>query len=119
MVENLIKQPWITREQRINALELLGASALIEECILENADLHDWKGFKYIKHGMIERFADPSHPLFKQEMEPVEAYQNRKECRTLEELAEIEGDRDAIITESLVIRERIMGSNYEDLIYSY
>ena len=116
MVENLIKQPEITKEQRINALELLGASVLIEECILENADLHDWKGFKYIKHGMMERFADPSHPLFKQEMEPVEAYQNRRECQTLDELAEIEGDRDAIIMESLIIRERIMGRNYEDLI---
>ena len=116
MVENLIKQPEITKEQRINALELLGASVLIEECILENADLHDWKGFKYIKHGMIERFADPSHPLFKQEMEPVEAYQNRRECQTLEELDEIEGDRDAIIMESLIIQERMMGRNYEDLI---
>ena len=116
LVENLIKQPDITKEQRINALELLGASVLIEECILENADLHDWKGFKYIKHGMMERFADPSHPLFKQEMEPVEAYQNRRECQTLDELAEIEGDRDAIIMESLIIQERIMGSIYEDLI---
>ena len=116
MVENLMKQPEITKEQRINALELLGASVLIEECILENADLHDWKGFKYIKHGMMERFADPSHPLFKQEMEPVEAYQNRRECQTLDELAEIEGDRDAVIMESLIIQERIMGRNYEDLI---
>ena len=116
MVENLIKQPEITKEQRINALELLGASVLIEECILENADLHDWKGFKYIKHSMMERFADPSHPLFKQEMEPVEAYQNRRECQTLEELDEIEGDRDAVIMESLIIQERIMGRNYEDLI---
>ena len=118
VVENLIKQPEITKEQRINALELLGASVLIEECILENADLHDLKGFKYIKHGMIERFADHSHPLFlfKQEMEPVEAYQNRRECQTLDELAEIEGDRDAVIMESLIIQERIMGRNYEDLI---
>ena len=116
MVENLMKQPEITKEQGINALELLGASVLIEECILENADLHDLKGFKYIKRGMMERFADPSHPLFKQEMEPVEAYQNRRECQTLEELAEIEGDRDAVIMESLIIQERIMGRNYEDLI---
>ena len=114
MVDKLIKKPEMTKEQRINALELLGASVLIEECILENADLHDLKGFKYIKHGMIERFADPSHP--KQEMEPVEAYQNRRECQTLDELAEIEGDRDAIIMESLTIKERIMGRNYEDLI---
>ena len=117
MAENLIMRlKFITTEQKINALELLGASVLIEECIVENPDLHDLKGFKYIKRGMMERFADPSHPLFKQEMEPVEAYQNRRECQTLDELAEIEGDRDAIIMESLIIKERIMGRNYEDLI---
>ena len=52
---------------------------------------------------MIERFADPSQPLLKQQMEPAEAYQNRKECQTLEELAQIEGDENAIIMESLVI----------------
>ena len=57
---------------------------------------------------MIERFADP---LLKQEMEPVEAYQYRKESQTLEELAQIEGDENAIIMESLVIRERILGIN--------
>ena len=116
MVENLMKQLEITKEQGINALELLGASVLIEECILENADLHDLKGFKYIKDGMMERFAGTSDPLFKQEMEPVEAYQNRRECQTLEDLDEIEGDRDAVIMESLIIQERIIGRNYEDLI---
>ena len=60
---------------------------------------------------MIERFADPSNLLLKQQMEPVEAYQNRKECQTLEELAQIEGDENAIIMESLVIIERILGIN--------
>ena len=54
------------------------------------------EGLRYIKQGMIERFADPSHPLLKQEMEPIETYQNRKESQTLEELAQIEGDENAI-----------------------
>ena len=30
-----------------------------------------------VKRGMEERFQDPSHPVLKQPMEPVEAYQNR------------------------------------------
>ena len=51
---------------------------------------------------MLERFADPTHPLLKRQMEPVEAYQNRKESQTLEELAQVEDDKDAIIMESLV-----------------
>ena len=100
-------RPEITKENKIDALELVGASLCLK--------LQSPSGFKhglvYIKRGMIERFADPSHPLLKQQMEPVEAYQNRKECQTLEELDQIEGDENAIIMESLVIRERILGIN--------
>ena len=65
---------------------------------------------------MKERFADAFHPLLKQQVEPAEAYQNRKESQTLEELAEIEGDEDSIIMESLVIRERIIGANNVELL---
>ena len=102
-VKCLIQRPEITKEQKIEALELLGAS-IITEC-----DPGIEKGFKYIKNGMEERFANPSQPLLKQQMEPVKAYQNRKECQTLEELAQIEGDVGAIVMESLYIRERILG----------
>ena len=42
-------------------------------------------------------------------MEPVEAYQNRKESQTLEELALLEGDDHAIGMEGLITRERILG----------
>ena len=110
MVEHLIKQPEIAKEQKIDALELLGASLALAPH--KEFPFYDVKeGFEYIKHGMRERFADPSHPLLKQQMEPVEAYQNRKESQTLEELAEIKHNRDAIIVESLIIRERILGTN--------
>ena len=102
-VKCLIQRPEITKEQKIEALDLLGAS-IITEC-----DPGIEKGFKYIKNGMEERFANPSQPLLKQQMEPVKAYQNTKECQTLEELAQIEGDVGAIVIESLYIRERILG----------
>ena len=49
-------------------------------------------------------------------MEPIEPYQNQKESQTLEELAQIEGDENAIIMESLVIRERILGINNKVLL---
>ena len=110
IVECLIKQPEITKEQRIDALELLGSSLSLDyEVDVEN-------GFKYIKRGMLERFADPTHPLLKKQMEPVEAYQNRKESQTLEELAQVEDDKDAIIMESLVVRERVFGRNNVQLL---
>ena len=112
VVEILLKQPEVTKEQRANALELLGAST----CLMDGFFSYIEEGFSYIKRGMKERFADASHPLLKQQVEPAEAYQNRRECQTLDELAEIEGDEDAIIMESLVIRERIIGANNVELL---
>ena len=42
------------------------------------------------------RYKDPAHPLLKKKMEPVEAYQNRKESQSLEKLPLLEGDDHAI-----------------------
>ena len=104
MVECLINRPECTKEQRIDALELLGATiANDDEC----RDTE--KAFSYMKRGMEMRYEDPAHPLLKKKMEPVEAYQNRKESQTLEELALLEGDDHAIGMEGLIIRERILG----------
>ena len=111
VVEILIKHPEVTKEQRANALELLGSSLC-----LKSKTFAIEEGFSYIKLGMKERFADASHPLLKQQVELAEAYQNRKESQTLEELAEIESDEDSIIMESLVIRERIIGANNKELL---
>ena len=111
VVEDLIKSPECTKEQRIDALELLGASMAVS---VEN-DEND-RAFQYMKRGMKERFEDPSNPLFKQPMEPIEAYQNRKESQTLEEVAQIEDDNEAIMMEGFVIRERILGQDNLELL---
>ena len=103
IVEYLINRPECTKEDRIDALELLGATTA-------NAKSRDIKkAFSYMKRGMEMRYEDPAHPLLKKKMEPVEAYQNRKESQTLEELALLEGDDHAIGMEGLIIRERILG----------
>ena len=103
MVEYLINRPECTKEQRIDALELLGATIANDK----SRDIK--KAFSYMKRGMEMRYEDPVHPLLKKKMEPVEAYQNRKESQTLEELALLEGDDHAIGMEGLIIRERILG----------
>ena len=103
IVEHIINRPECTKEQRIDALELLGATIANIEC----RDTE--KAFSYMKRGMEMRYEDPAHPLLKKKMEPVEAYQNRKESQTLEELALLEGDDHAIGMEGLIIRERILG----------
>ena len=111
IVEYLIKRPECTKEQRIDALELLGAT-------IANGKPRDInKAFSYMKRGMEMRYEDPAHPLLKKKMEPVEAYQNRKESQTLDELALLEGDDHAIGMEGLIIRERILGSDNPAILY--
>ena len=111
MVEYLINRPECTKEQRIDALELLGAT-------IANGKSRDIKkAFSYMKRGMEMRYEDLAHPLLKKKMEPVEAYQNRKESQTLEELALLEGDDHAIGMEGLIIRERILGPDNPAILY--
>ena len=111
MVEYLINRPECTKEQRIDALELLGAT-------IANDKFRDIKkAFSYMKRGMEMRYEDLAHPLLKKKMEPVEAYENRKESQTLEELALLEGDNHAIGMEGLIIRERILGPDNPANVY--
>ena len=111
MVEHIINRPEFTKEQRIDALELLGATIANDK----SGDIK--KAFSYMKRGMEMRYEDLAHPLLKKKMEPVEAYQNRKESQTLEELALLEGDDHAIGMEGLIIRERILGSDNPAILY--
>ena len=111
IVEYLINRPECTKEQRIDALELLGATI----ANYKSRDIN--KAFSYMKRGMEMRYEDSAHPLLKKKMEPVEAYQNRKESQTLEELALLEGDDHAICMEGLIIRERILGPDNPVILY--
>ena len=112
MVEGFINRPECSKEERIDALELLGAT------IANDSKAYDIeKAFSFMKRGMEERYEDPSCPLLKKKMEPVEAYQNRTESQTLEELSLLEGDDHAIQIEGLMIRERILGTDNTILRY--
>ena len=113
IVEHIINRPECTKEQRIDALELLGAT------IANHYECRDTeKAFSYMKRGMEMRYEDLAHPLLKKKMEPVEAYQNRKESQTLEELALLEGDDLAIGMEGLIIGERILGPDNPANLYN-
>ena len=109
LVEQLIKGSDITKEHRITALELLGASMITSGHCTS-------RGLPYLMRGMEERFADPLHPVLKQQVEPIDAYQYRKESQSLEELVKIEKDVNALRMESLIIRERILGKNNPELL---
>ena len=112
IVEYLINRPECTKEQRIDALELLGAT------IANDKPRDTENAFSYLKRGMEVRYEDLAHPLLKKKMEPVEAYQNRKESQTLEELALLEGDDLAIGMEGLIIGERILGPDNPANLYN-
>ena len=106
MVEYFIKRPECTKEQRIEGLELLGATIAN---VLHAYDIE--KAFSYMKRGMEERFQDESCPFLKKQIEPLEVYEYRKESQTLEELVQLEGDDHAIHMDGLIIRERILGTD--------
>ena len=111
LVEDLIKRPECSREQRIDALELLGASLYLTGTMPEAE-----AAFQYIKRGMEERFQNTSDPILKQPLQPVKAYQNKVESQTLEELIQIESDIDALVLECFIIKERILGENNVELL---
>ena len=116
VVDYLIQRPEITREQRVDSLELLGASCATPDDMFGFGVSFVKEGLMYIKRGMEERFVDPSQPILKQPKKP--AYGNRKESQTPEELAQIEGDTGAILIECFLIKERILGTNHIELLQS-
>jgi len=110
VVEYFLSRPEFDRQDRIEALELLGASFANDKDSY-NLDL----AYSYLHRAMQERFSDGKELLMKPEVESIEAYEYWKETRSLEELESIQYDANAIHMESLVIRERILGVNNPEL----
>lgn len=104
VVEYFISRPECSRENKIEALELLGASFANFK---ENYDIS--KAFLYLRRAMLDRFSDEDNVVRKPVYGPVPAYDNRRECKTVTELDAIERDFNALHMESLTIRERILG----------
>ncbi|XP_054159146.1 protein fem-1 homolog B-like [Oppia nitens] len=100
----------ISEIERIEALELLGASYANDK---DSYDLE--RCYYYMEWAMRCRYRDPNKPLLKRALQPIVAYDNRVECQTLEELLMIQSNSSALHMEALVIRERILGSNNPEL----
>ena len=114
-VEELLKNQEVTKEQRIDALELLGATMVSRWDFSDPYDILR-QAFSYLMRGMEERFADALHPFLKQPMKHIDAYQNRQESQSLEELVEIGKSKNALTMESLIIIERVLGENNSELL---
>ncbi|KAL0278710.1 UNVERIFIED_CONTAM: hypothetical protein PYX00_000453 [Menopon gallinae] len=104
VVEYLITRPEFTKEERIEALELLGASFANDK---DNYCLE--KAYHYLYTAMKLRYRDPDNVIRKPMSTPVPAYENCIECQTLQDLEAIRLNQNALHMESLAIRERILG----------
>ncbi|KAG8145246.1 putative Protein fem-1-like protein [Naja naja] len=110
VVELLLAHADCDRQSRIEALELLGASFANDR---ENYDI--MKTYHYLYLAMLERYRDSENLIEKDILPQIEAYGNRTECRTPQELECIRQDRDALHMEGLIVRERILGSDNIDV----
>ncbi|XP_076820079.1 protein fem-1 homolog B-like [Clavelina lepadiformis] len=109
IVEYFTKQPNIDKQTKINLLELLGASYANDKDRY-NTD----KTYHYLLLAMLMR----AREKLEKEIQPaVEAYNNRLECQTPQELQDIHHDQDAIHVEALIVRERILGLKSLEIIH--
>lgn len=106
VVEYLIRKSWCSKEESVEALELLGASYANDK---DSYSLE--KAFYYLHWAMLERCNHPELYPPKIILPPIPAYDNHVECQTLSELEAIKNNSNALHMESLVIRERVLGSS--------
>ncbi|XP_046403614.1 protein fem-1 homolog B isoform X2 [Ischnura elegans] len=105
VVEYLLTRKEVSREERIDAMELLGASYANDK-----DNYCPELAFHYLRCTMELRFPSTGEsPIPKPQCVPIPAYENRIECQNMEELDAIRFDHNALHMESLCIRERILG----------
>ncbi|XP_039277205.1 protein fem-1 homolog B [Nilaparvata lugens] len=100
----LVDRPEVSLREKIDALELLGASYANNS---RNYSLE--LSHHYLVKTMELRYLDDENPILKPEVEPIHAYDNWQESQTLQQLESIRSNSEALHMESLVIRERILG----------
>uniref|UniRef100_A0A1B0CG59 Putative ankyrin repeat protein n=1 Tax=Lutzomyia longipalpis TaxID=7200 RepID=A0A1B0CG59_LUTLO len=110
IVEHLITLPYVSRKDRIAALELLGATFVDKKRDMLNA-LAFWR------RAMEERY-DQEPKLPKPcDIKPVAAYDYVQEVADVATLEELVMDPDEMRMQALVIRERILGPAHPDTSY--
>lgn len=111
IVDFLIEYKQTSKIDRINALELLGATFVDKKRDLLGA-------LKYWKKGMAMRYSDSANVVYKEE--PLQlnmAYGYAKEVSNIEELENLIADPDEMRMQALLIRERILGPSHPDTSY--
>uniref|UniRef100_A0A8C5PK32 Protein fem-1 homolog C n=1 Tax=Leptobrachium leishanense TaxID=445787 RepID=A0A8C5PK32_9ANUR len=111
IVDFLTQHPQTIKTERINALELLGATFVDKKRDLLGA-------LKYWKRAMDMRYSDRTNVLNKPVPQAlIMAYDYAKEVNTAEELDNLIADPDEMRMQALLIRERILGPSHPDTSY--
>uniref|UniRef100_A0A8D8KEN4 Protein fem-1 homolog B n=1 Tax=Culex pipiens TaxID=7175 RepID=A0A8D8KEN4_CULPI len=103
----------LSREEQIDALELMGASFANDK---DNYSLV--KAFRYLISAMELRFEDINHQVRKPILPPIPAYEHWIECQTMQDLQAIRYNHNSLHMESLTIRERILGRHCPEVVHS-
>ncbi|XP_014667843.1 PREDICTED: protein fem-1 homolog C-like [Priapulus caudatus] len=111
IVEYLVKRAEVSRQERIDALELLGATFVDKKRDMMGA-------LKYWRRAMEERYADAACLVRKPvTVSQIAAYENTQEVTTMEQLDELIADPDEMRMQALLLRERILGPAHPDTSY--
>ncbi|KAJ8944916.1 hypothetical protein NQ318_012725 [Aromia moschata] len=111
IVEYLIKLPHlVSRRERIDALELLGAT-----CVDKKRDMIG--ALELWKRAMHDRYYGDGPPIPKQRTQKVAAYDYVLEITDPENLDDLMADPDEMRMQALVMRERILGPAHPDTSY--
>ncbi|KAK3513214.1 hypothetical protein QTP70_009736 [Hemibagrus guttatus] len=112
IVEYLIHQPRATREECIDALELLGATYVDKKRDLMGA-MRYWRRAMELRQAgdRVDFLAKPPPGP------PVPAYDCAREVNTSEELEALITDPDEMRMQALLVRERILGPSHPDTSY--
>uniref|UniRef100_A0A182Q172 Sex-determining protein fem-1 n=1 Tax=Anopheles farauti TaxID=69004 RepID=A0A182Q172_9DIPT len=114
VVQLFLQRPeLLTKEERIEVMELLGASYANDK---DNYSLV--KAFHYLLSAMELRYEDPENIIRKPRFEPVPAYEHWVECQTLQDLLAIRYNHNSLHMESLTIRERILGQQCPEVVHA-
>lgn len=111
IVEFLIDRPECTKQEKIDALELLGSTYVDKKRDMLGA-INFWR------LAMEERFSNQHHLVLKPVTRTTTAaYENSKEVTTLKQLDDLISDPDAMRMQALLVRERILGPSHPDTSY--
>ena len=109
IVEYLSSLPECNREDKIDALELLGTSYIF------GRDINLSRAYHFFETAMQERYTHPNDVIKKRFVAMSSIIIGTAECQTLGDLEEIKEDQLSMYIEALAILERILGTKNPEI----